>query len=74
MAMDQIVEHSFELMIPRDKVQQLKFVTPGDFAVVNKTAGFWGEGQSVTKLIELLHNEVAVKNENLKTLIGFRPT
>lgn len=64
--------HFFGLTISQKEARRLKFATPGDFAVVKKKADYWGEGQSVAKLIELLHDEVAVKNENMKTAIGFQ--
>jgi len=65
-------KHFFKLSLEPEWANKLRLVTPGDFAVVKKKAEFWGLEGNIYRLIELLQQEVNVKNEKIKVTIGFK--
>jgi len=65
-------EHFFGIKISQESAQSLRFVTPGDFAVVMKKAEYLDRKQNAEDIIELLHDEVKAKNMDLRKKVGFQ--
>ncbi len=65
-------EHFFGIKISQEMAQSLRFVTPGDFAVVKKKAEYLGREQTAEAIIELLHDEVKAKSVDLRKKVGFQ--
>jgi transitional endoplasmic reticulum ATPase len=65
-------EHFWGFRVSPKMAQSLRFVTPGDFAVVKKSAEYLGRKQTAEDIIELLHDEVKAKSMDLRKKVGFQ--
>ena len=65
-------EYFFGFKISQKMAQSLRFITPGDFAVVKKKAEYLGVKPAAGDFFELLHDEVKAKNVDLRKKVGFQ--
>ena len=71
---DQVVrafESFFSMELNLEQAESLKFLTPGDFAVVKKRVRYSNSNVGLESLIELLQAEIRLKNETHKHKLGF---